>query len=559
MAPKDTSPTPTSEELALLKADATRPSITLSRPNTIFTGEKLDKLKSNYKKWSRDMRHYLTINGLLSYILGERARPSQSTEPRAYENWIENDCFAFTAIAMNVSDDDEAELDMEKGSKAAWDTLRDRHQNEGPIRQVDLLRTALNMKCKKGTPLPQTCREIYDAVDQAFAMGDFTVDLFRCIAIINSLKDFPHICSSILHDLRTSTKDKEYTSKDIRHYLESEQTLHAVTEKSTTTSDIALAARTSNAKSFNVPTCSNCKHQGHSNQYCISPGGGMAGKTIQESKDARHKDRENSRNGNNVKTSNSNGKIAVNVKDSSGKAFIIHVDPSDISSPTNHTKPEFAGLASDLPESIIPGTTEDIEWCGWLAFEEEPKASLDWTTHTKPIDVAAISEVSPLQQNKRTPVSLEDLPFYVDTGATVHISPEQSNFLTLRPIAARSVKGVGGSSITAIGLGDIKLRIVRGAHIILQNVLYIPNATVRLISVSTLARDSQIVAHFDETTCWITNKSTGSTIARGSLLPKKIYILLTFSPLTLSTLSPYHMHLTLVPGIVDWGTPITRL
>ena len=547
MAPKDTSPTPTSEELALLKADATRPSITLSRPNTVFTSEKLNKLKSNYKKWSRDMRHYLTINGLLSYILGERTKPSQSTEPRAYENWVENDRFAFTAIAMNISDDDEAELDMEKGSKTAWDTLRDRHQNEGPIRQVDLLRTALNMKCRKGTPLPQTCREIYDAVDQAFAMGDFTVDLFRCIAIINSLEDFPHIRSSILRDLRTSTKDKEYTSKDIRHYLESEQTLHAVTEKSTNASDIALAARTSNAKSFNIPTCSNCKRQGHSNQYCISPGGGMARKTIQESKDARLKDRENSRNGNNTKTSSSNGKIAVNVKDSSGKAFIIHVNPNDISTPTNHIKPEFAGLASDLPESIIPGTTEEIEWCGWLAFEEEPKASLDWTTHTRPIDIAAISEVSPLQQNKRTPISLEDLPFYVDTGATVHISPEQSDFLTLRPIAARSVKGVGGSSITTIGLGDIKLRIARGAHIILQNVLYIPNATVRLISVSTLARDSQVIAHFDEMTCWITNKLTGSTVARGSLLPKKnLY--------SLDLLSPHAEHALTISHAPDLGT-----
>ena len=149
-----------------------------------------------------------------------------------------------------------------------------------------------------------------------------------------------------------------------------------------------------------------------------------------------------------MKTSNSNGRIAVNVKDSSGKTFIIHVDPSDISSPTNHIKQEFTGLASDLSESIIPGTSEDIEWCSWLAFEEEPKASLDWTTHTKPIDIAAISEVSPLQQNKRTPISLKDLPFYVDTGATVHISPEQSDFLTLRPIAAHSIKGVGGPSIT---------------------------------------------------------------------------------------------------------------
>ena len=148
--------TPSIDE-SLLKSDATRPSITLTRPNTTFTGEKLDKLKSNYKKWSKDMLHYLAINGLLGYILGEKLKPSPSNEPQAYDNWIENDRFAYTAIAMNISDDDEAEIDMGKGAKAAWDTLKERHQNEGPIQQVDLLRTALNIKCKTGTPLPQTC------------------------------------------------------------------------------------------------------------------------------------------------------------------------------------------------------------------------------------------------------------------------------------------------------------------------------------------------------------------------------------------------------------------
>ena len=189
------------------------------------------------------------------------------------------------------------------------------------------------------------------------------------------------------------------------------------------------------------------------------------------------------------------------MKDSSGKAFIIHIDPSDIPSLASDNKPEFAGIASDPPESLLSNTIEDIEWCGWLAFEDEPKTSLDWNTHTKPVDITAISEVSPLQQNKHTPISLEDLPFYIDPGATVHISPEKSHFITLRPIAAHSVKGVGGSSITAIGLGDIKLCIARGAHIILQNVLFIPNATVWLISVSTLAHDSQIIVYFDKAPC----------------------------------------------------------
>ena len=448
MAPKESiAATNPSLEEALLKADALRPSISLTCPNSVFAGEKLDKLKSNYKKWNKDMTHYLAINGLLSYVLGEKSKPSPSSEPCAYENWVENDRFAYTAIAMNVSDNDEAELDMAKGTQMAWDTLKERHQNEGPVRQVDLLCTALNIKCKKGTPLPHPCREICDAVDQAFTMGTFTADLFRCIVIINSLKDFPHIRSSILRDLRASTKEKEYTSKDIRHYLESEETLHAAT-KPLSTSDIALTAR---AKSPNIPTCSNCKRQGHSNQYCISSGGGMAGKTIQESKDAHQRDRDNARGNSATKSHNNAGKIAVNIKDSAGKAFIIRVDPCDISTPNNNTKSEFAGLALDLPEAILPDSMENIEWNGWLALEEEPKTSLDWKTHTKPIDITALSEISPLQLNKRTPLSLDDLPFYVDTGVTVHISPEHSDFLMLRPIAARSVKGVGGSSVTAIG------------------------------------------------------------------------------------------------------------
>ena len=73
------------------------------------------------------MLHYLAINGLLGYILREKIKPSPSNEPRAYDNWIENDCFVYTAIAMNISDDDEAEIDMGKGAKAAWDMLKERH------------------------------------------------------------------------------------------------------------------------------------------------------------------------------------------------------------------------------------------------------------------------------------------------------------------------------------------------------------------------------------------------------------------------------------------------
>ena len=356
---------------------------------------------------------------------------------------------------------------------------------------------------------------------------------------MNALEDFPHLRTTVSTSL-TNSKQGSYKSEHILLLLENEQGLRDADlmkknrNNYSTVESTVLAAQTQ-SKSHSAPTCSVCKRTGHMNAYCVMPGGGMAGKTISESIATRKKDRESKKGGgNNAQTP---GKVSVTMRDSSGKAFIVHVDPVDISTPTVNA--EFAGIASDtIPETA---SIETVEYEGWLVFEEEPRATIDWNAHTKPSDVAAISEISPIQQTNRTPISFEDLPFYVDTGATVHISPERSDFLTLRPISARAVKGVGGSSVTAIGIGDIKLRIARGAHITLQNALYIPNATVRLISVSTLAYDNKAVAHFDEDTCWITNKSTNAIIAHGTLLPnKKLYSLDLISAQAEHALSAQH-------------------
>jgi len=74
-----------------------------------------------------------------------------------------------------------------------------------------------------------------------------------------------------------------------------------------------------------------------------------------------------------------------------------------------------------------------------------------------------------------------------------------------------------------------------------------PNATVRLISVSTLAHDSQAITHFDATSCWITSKSTGGIIARGPLLTKKnLY--------SLDLLSPHAKHAFTLSHAPDLGT-----
>ena len=60
----------------------------------------------------------------------------------------------------------------------------------------------------------------------------------------------------------------------------------------------------------------------------------------------------------------------------------------------------------------------------------------------------------------------------------------------------------------------------------LKNSLYIPGATVRLISVSSITRDSNVLVHFDSKSCWITDKLSSTTLARGTLVPvKNLYAL----------------------------------
>jgi len=165
-----------------------------------------------------------------------------------------------------------------------------RHKNEGPIHQVQLLQDALGLQCTKECPLTVTASKIRSAISRAFEMVTLTEDLFTCIALLNSLTVFPHLRSLITRDLSESTPSMPYSSSKIFALLENEQRiLDADTKRTTSGEAIALTSQ-SRSRRRPIPTCSNCKKSGHTAAYCISEGGGMAGKTIDESRDARRAD-----------------------------------------------------------------------------------------------------------------------------------------------------------------------------------------------------------------------------------------------------------------------------
>ena len=100
--------------------------------------------------------------------------------------------------------------------------------------------------------------------------------------------------------------------------------------------------------------------------------------------------------------------------------------------------------------------------------------------------------------------------FAFNTAATCHISLVQSDFKTLRPISNLKypVKGLGGATVYAVGIGEINLRIVKGCSITLHDVLFIPASTIHLISVLTLNRSANLTTHFDSTVTPVGSQTT---------------------------------------------------
>jgi len=146
-------------------ADTIEPlSISLIQLSAQYTGEKLDKLKSNYKEWCEEIIIALSLNGLYEYVMGEIPEPT-STKLCTVTNWKLNSRLAYAFIGSSVSPSERQFLDIKKGLVINWKTLHDHHQKEGPVCQVQLLQQALSIQCTKDMPLPKTAEKICTLIE----------------------------------------------------------------------------------------------------------------------------------------------------------------------------------------------------------------------------------------------------------------------------------------------------------------------------------------------------------------------------------------------------------
>ncbi|KAF8230085.1 hypothetical protein L208DRAFT_1154890, partial [Tricholoma matsutake] len=216
--------------------------------------------------------------------------PHATEEPHAHSNFVMNSHMAVAALQQAVGKSEMEFIDYTKGAKACYDTITVRCRSAGPVKQISLICEALSMYCSLSELLVSTATKICNTVDRMFAMGDITQDLFKGIALLNSLNDkaFKSIQSNISCALSDSTKTTPYTSDHIRCILESKDMLK-LTKRHMHMQNVTLSTKSSNLHNHRPHDifCSNCFAQGklcrgHKKEWCIHKGGGMEGKTIAE-------------------------------------------------------------------------------------------------------------------------------------------------------------------------------------------------------------------------------------------------------------------------------------
>ena len=229
-----------------------------------------------------------------------------------------------------------------------------------------------------------------------------------------------------------------------------------------------------------------------------------------------------------------NGQAFV-VDSSTGRAYFLN--PGSVSSAASSTA--YSPVPSPAPEESsalsvdaepawladVAAPADGLEYASLLALGGPDTASVDWRSLSRTSATPEAYAVAPVISSTRRVATAGTEAFIFDSGASTHLSPCKADFQELIPIAPRGIRGVNGSVIYAHGIGKVRLHIGRGNNLVLDSVLYVPLATVRLLSISALCRSpARLSVAFDSTSVRIL-RPNGSLVASGSLSSRRLYSL----------------------------------
>lgn len=181
----------------------------------------------------------------------------------------------------------------------------------------------------------------------------------------------------------------------------------------------------------------------------------------------------------------------------------------------------FTGLMNNLSKDQIQGV---IEYFNAQMQLTDPQADIPSTsggTITTLPSIAFSSKTLCFAGILRaTGNVLSSESWIIDSGATHHVCHDKSIFSSLSDTVNRSVSLPTGLGIKIVGIGQVKL----DESMILNNVLYIPDFRLNLLSVSQLTKDLGYRVAFDNSSCVIQDLTKGLTIGQGEEIAN-LYVL----------------------------------
>lgn len=502
----------------------------------------LSLANDNWPKWKEKIMEVMQMNDVDEYVTGGIEWPTTASSRKI---WRSNNRKVLGFLKSQVEDGEKEYLSGDDATQA-WDALLKCHEKQGPITQVRLIQDLLSNSYPEDVSSWATITDrMRNLCTRIFAQSIPAEDVFFMVAMLNALEAKHDHLRSEMTSYYVSNSSSSSAALENRI---AQETLYK-TRCTNKSSEIALVAQ-AQAKGRQPKICANCKRTTHTAETCWGAGGGMAGR-----KDEILAEKAKKREACTTATKMTPASSSVQ-HDQAGRAYII--DPvsklalllaTPSSSPPSSNDTALSALhTDDVSETWRSSMTpaDRFEYTSLICLDDLT-TSINWAENfTSNIDNTAYSATAP-NTNLRTKIS-DTRPFIMDSGASIHISPNASDFLDLSTIEPRSIKGVGGSSINAVGIGKIKLHISGNNVLILDPVLYVPHATVRLVSVKAIAQSQQLTTSFNATGCWITSLS-GTTIATGTLAASRLGL---FTLNLGSTLTEHAFIATRIPDLETW-------
>ncbi len=353
------------------------------------------------------------------YPLGLLRSPNERADPIGHRCWNGNDCMILGFMQSQMYAAEIQYIASCATSAEAFRTLRTCHEKRSGLTQLQLIQNLMQITFDDNPAhFDNNMTTFRDLVYRIESIGHVDVHRLGLLFFLLNLKSsHPTVHDALAAALMDGSISVELMENRMQYYFEMRGAQQG--QQHMSGSFIALPAQLPPQ----TVMCPNCKCPGHSIKFCIAPGGKMEGLSMQDAIDRqcvirdnmcqRVKPREET-------NTPSNGTLLK--LDNDGSVWITSIcyrPDSKIS----------AALANSEHPILDPDLDEYSDW--------PAGSSTDTVLNTSAILITSIDSTDVVFLSHPT-----NIPFFLDSGASSHISCVRSGFVTLKQLDEPRTKGM---------------------------------------------------------------------------------------------------------------------